>query len=417
MKKSILLLLALTLCLVLTACSGSTETETAELYNLALVAGIVNNNTVVNTSIDELTQLSSLSDSTYAFIEADGSPSVIAEGTIPDYTAQGYSKKMLQRLQASNAADLTAQLEAAEPDAAETDLAAALTLAVRGLRATEDEGRENLLVLYHSGLSTTGLIDMVSTPVYQMDVESSVETVASSLDLDLSNISIIWYCCGDVAGDQPALTDGEVTTLKNFYETLFLELGAENITFMADLPQSGSYSFEQEVSVMETEGTSSGLQAKVVNYEDVGEEEVETLFQDGDILSFEETTIAFLPDSTELADSSAALAALEVVIDYMTANSDFEVLICGTTTSAGERDSCITFSEGRAKAIRSLLVSEGVEEDRIYILGCGYSSSLYVYDRTEDGTLDEEIAPQNRSVKLVDNNSDTAAEIRSSLSQ
>ncbi|MCD7748982.1 MAG: OmpA family protein [Oscillospiraceae bacterium] len=431
MKKSILLLLALSLALC-TACGdkGGADADTSsatgepatqntvtldEPYNLVLVAGIVNNNTVVDTSIEEISSLADLPGSTYAFIEADGSPSVIVQGTIEDYSTQGYSKNTLQRVQASVTAELAAQLDAAAPDSAETDLASALSLAVRGLRALE--GQENLLVIYHSGISTTGVINMAEIPIYQMDVETSVETVASTLNLDLSGIHIIWYCLGDVGGDQSALSDSEVSTLQSFYEGLFQEMGADSITFMQDLPLADSYSFDQSVSVMETEGTSSGLQAKVVSAEDVeDEDEVEVLFTDGGILSFDEQTIAFLPDSTELADVDAAREALDHIITYMTA-TPVELLICGTTTSAGEEASCISFSEGRAETVRALLVEAGIEQDRIHILGCGYSSCLYVYDRTADGGLDESVAPQNRTVKMLDYNSDTAAEIISSLSQ
>jgi outer membrane protein OmpA-like peptidoglycan-associated protein len=99
----------------------------------------------------------------------------------------------------------------------------------------------------------------------------------------------------------------------------------------------------------------------------------------------------------------------------MEAHPTFTLLICGTTTSAGEKDSCLAFSEARANSVRDLLVSSGVDPAQIQTLGCGWSSSLYVPDRASDGTLDETIAPQNRSVKLVDYDSDTAAQILSSL--
>ena len=46
------------------------------------------------------------------------------------------------------------------------------------------------------------------------------------------------------------------------------------------------------------------------------------------------------------------------------------------------------------------------------ITGVGYSFlDFYTYDQTPDGKLDEQIAPVNRTVKLLDLSSDTAKSI------
>ena len=129
-------------------------------------------------------------------------------------------------------------------------------------------------------------------------------------------------------------------------------------------------------------------------------------------MSFEH---AFLPDSTELAAPDDAMEALGYVISYMEDHPDFTLMVCGTTTSAGEPASCIAFSEKRAQAIRSLLVDKaGIDEKRIVTIGCGWSSCLYIDDRDEVGNLNEK-APINRSVKLVDYNSSIATDIVQSL--
>lgn len=101
----------------------------------------------------------------------------------------------------------------------------------------------------------------------------------------------------------------------------------------------------------------------------------------------------------------------------MEAHPDFTLMVCGTTTSAGEKSGCISFSEKRALAICSLLVDKaGIDENRIVTLGCGWSSCLYIDDRDAAGNLNEK-APLNRSVKLVDYNSAIAAEIVQSLNE
>ena len=185
------------------------------------------------------------------------------------------------------------------------------------------------------------------------------------------------------------------------------------MTFMADVPSGEGYDFDQKVSVMKTEGTGSGLQPCVVDYQEM--DAADDPFGNGEVLSFDEKSIKFHSDSTELADPDAAREVLGYVVQYMLDHPGFELLICGTTTSAGEEASCMAFSEARARAVQELLVSEGVDRDRVHVVGCGYSSVLYIPDRLADGTLDGSVAPQNRSVKLVGCDSDAAAQILQSL--
>lgn len=398
----------------LTGCGGQEVAE--QPYNIAFVTVIANNNPVLDTEIEELAQLSEIAGTTYSCILADSTPSVICSGTVPDFSGKGYSEDMIKRAKASVAADIIAQLDAAEPDSDEVDIAAATALAVRKLRSEEAEGQDNILVYYGSGVSTSGLIDMTAVPVCDLDIETSAADLAETMNLDLTGIRIVFYCCGDVAGtEQNSLSENEKKILKEFYSAWLTNMGAEDVIFMDAVPPDGSYSFNCQVSVMETEGTQSVLTAKVIDFEEVKESEIEEVFEEGTILSFGETSIAFLPDSTELANSESAMEALSYVISYMEVHPEFTLLICGTTTSAGNEESCIVFSEQRAKAVRNLLVEKaGIDEDRIVTLGCGYSSCLYVNDKDIDGSLNEN-ASQNRSVKLIDYNSEIASEIIRSL--
>lgn len=422
MKKVISIICLVTVLICGCGNNNDKDKDTEELlsqpYNVSLVAEIANNNPVFDANIDELSNLAAAAGSIYSCILADSTPNIILEGTIKDFSGENYTEDMMKRVRTGITADIIGKIEAAKPDSPEVDLAAAISMAVRKLRSDEVENRNNLLVYYGSGISTTGLIDMIKVPVCEMDVESSVKTIADSMDVDMTGIQVIWYCCGDVAGsEQKALSDNEKKTLKTFYEKLFVKLGAESVSFMDDIPQSGSYDFDQKVSVMKTEGNESGLKGKVIDGNDVDakDENLEKFFSEGDILAFDEKSIAFKEESTELEDKNSAKESLAYVISYMQEHPDFQLLICGTTTSAGEESSCIEFSESRAEAIRTLIVDEaGISDGRIHTLGCGWSSCLYVNDRGSNGELNE-CAEQNRSVKLVDYNSQTAQEITDSL--
>lgn len=234
---------------------------------MACVVGIANNNPLVDLeNIDELACLAALPGSTYAVINAEGTPQELCSGTIPDFSGKGYTKAMVERVEASVWADIQEKIATAAPRSPEVDIAAASALAVRTLRANAAEGREDLLVCYFSGISTSGLVDMTAVPVCELDVEASAKQLAELLNLDMSGIDVLMYCCGDVAGDdQPPLSIQEQEKLKEFYRQLFTNLEADSVRFMDDIPGNGSYCFDQQVAVMRTEETVSGLQASVVS--------------------------------------------------------------------------------------------------------------------------------------------------------
>lgn len=101
---------------------------------------------------------------------------------------------------------------------------------------------------------------MNETPVYRMDIDSSASAVAEQMNVDMSGIDIIWYCCGSFGANQPKLSPNEKAQLKTFYQQLFTTLGAKSVSFKDNLPSSQCYHFpDTPVSSIEVEGTSSGL--------------------------------------------------------------------------------------------------------------------------------------------------------------
>ena len=59
-------------------------------------------------------------------------------------------------------------------------------MGVRQLRANAVEGRDNVLVLYTSGKSCAGLINLAETPVYRLDIQASVPGLAAEMGVDMS---------------------------------------------------------------------------------------------------------------------------------------------------------------------------------------------------------------------------------------
>lgn len=413
LKKLLIIALAVMLILPLIGC-GDPEDEGAnnEPINIAFVFGIADGETKINDGIAELTTLPALPGTEYAFISVEGTPTLIGEPmTIFDYSDRGYTDVMMERLRAGVRADLSQRLASYEPSSLDLDIAAAVDLAVRTLNAHAKDGRKNILVLYCSGKSTCGLINMAETPIYRIDIDVSVPAVAEKMKLDMSNIDeVIWYTCGTCGGvNQEVLSPNERAKMEAFYDGLFRYLGAKNVTFKDDLPKAEYYCFADcPVSRMDVEGTTSGL-AELTVYYDIVEEAVDTQEV---ILRLDDTKVAFKPDEDSFVDESAAREAVRPFAQFLCANPDQRVLLAGSTATGSSRDRCMALSKARSERIRSLLIGEGVDPSQIDCIGLGQEqTSLRAEDLAEDGSLVEHEAVKNRCVYVILLPSATADEL------
>ena len=85
-------------------------------------------------------------------------------------------------------------------------------------------------------------------------------------------------------------------------------------------------------------------------------------------------------------------------------------MICGTTAT-GNASFCKALSQDRAETIRDLLVDMGAKKEQISCLGLGCNNPWHVEDTDKDGHLIEDNAKQNRTVYILDRNSDDAKSI------
>ncbi len=406
LKNIALVILAATLVMT---CAGCDKSDTAEPVNIAFVVGIADNETLVNNSMEELVSLPAMPGSDFAFIGVDRTPGCIGEpGTIADLSDRGYTKQMMERVKAGIQDDLAQRLSTYTPDSGEIDMAGAIQLAVRTLKANVTEGRRNVLVFYCSGRSSTGLINMVKTPVYMLDIEASVPGLANAMDLDMSGIEVFWYCCGDVGAGEPAFSPTEKARMKEFYERLFLAMGAESVTFRSDLPSAESYHFaDAPVSSIAVEGTRSGLKELVVL-------DAET-FQGASGAALEtpvvipEEQIQYKPDCAEFLNPERASSVLQPVASFLLEHTNVHVLLYGSC--AGDNDSAHTLALGKARAesIKDILVAAGIDDDRIAAVTVRVSDDPY--HQYGLGTGAE--ASVNRKTVIVDMSTDLARQIMS----
>ncbi len=389
------------------ACVGCTKnSEMIEASNVSVIIGNCNNNPVMDCSIDELAYLMKAAGSSYTIIGADGNPSLIYEGVVPSFEDKGYTQTMLARVQNSMKADLESKIMEATPRAPETDVAAALTLGLRAIRAREAYELSNTLVICHTGISTIGEINMIECPISIMDIEQSVAMIIDKLNLDMSGIHVVFYYLADVRGDQTALSSEEVEKLETFYDELFKGMGAESVSFKKRLALDETYNFpDQPVSCMPTEGVKSQLIESVSAENVSSEDEVASLFKEGEGIIFNEKQIAFKPGTAEFLDENLAKEALSYVIEFMSKNKNFELLICGGC--AGDEGIDVEsnyvgpLSEERGEAVKAIICDElGSDGANITVKGLGSSGPFH---KTGLGLGEEAFV--NRNVTLLSNNS------------
>ena len=289
----------------------------------------------------------------------------------------------------------------------------AINLGARSLESAEPESTDKELVLkmviLDSCLQTTGALSFIEHHLNNIDAEDIVSQLTDMDELPvLDNIQVTVYTCGDTAGSrQKVLPESNRKALKNVWESI-LEAGNADVNMKDDLPLSSIYNEDSMPKV-----TPVSVVQDAVDIQD--EDEVDDAFADGGVLSFDEKSIAFKPGTAELADKDAAKQSLIYVAEYMNDHPDFKVLVCGTTACWGGEAYCLNLSNDRASAVCRLLIKEfGISKSRVQPAGVGYSfDDFYTYDQTPEGNLDDEVAPVNRSVKLVDLDSETAARILS----
>ena len=407
-KNMSLAVVALLIVSNLTGCGGSEDIQTSNPVNIAFAVGIADDETRFNDSIAELSTLPDKPGTDYAFISVESVPNTIGDGTIPDLSDRGYTKVMMDRVRDGVETDLTNRLESYEPVSPEIDIAAATELAVRTLNAHAVEGRENILVFYCSGKSTDGLINMLETPLYELDVENSVYSVAQKMNVDMSSIDIVWYCCGDLGTAQPKLSANEKAHMRSFYEQLFLALGAKSVTFKENLPSNDCYHFaEAPVSCMPVEGTVSALMDLTILKPEIFEDVEETALESPIVIPEEQ--VSYKPDSAEFIDPDSALMTIQPVADFLLEHPKVNVLLYGTCAGESDSEYTLWLGKARAESVKTALVEAGVNANRIVAVTVKVADDPYYQFGLGTGAE----ASVNRKTVIIDMSTELAQQIMS----
>lgn len=361
------------LIVLLTGC-GTTK----EPSNVAVLALNGANNPTLNVAtIQEDLESTIYNGGTINFCQADGDPSIFslkldAIKKSDDYnyatalnTIQNYVRNM--------AADDT-----------ETDLIAGFRFTGRSLSAA---GGKGILLVAHSGLSTSGVVQMQE--LEDLTDTASIPDLIEALRqqgqlIDLSGVDVVWRYCGDVVSPQQSLNENEKAYLRSFWTQYLEACGAASVTFREDLPDSSIVEDAPSVTVVPT-----GVEAL--------QQPVRLDAASG---------VGFVADSaTEVLDAEAFHTTLRQLTEQIR-KSNCRYILAGSTSDDGSgAASQQRFGLARAEFVRQAIAQLAPDAAR-QVLAVGLGKAETSVRSAVDGEV-------NRTVWLVPENSDLGKEFLS----
>ena len=277
-----------------------------------------------------------------------------------------------------------------EASSGQTDLIGGIDTACRQLHASGL--KRQILVIIHSGITTTAPFAMQDYDLERIDVASVVEELdAMNAVSDLSQVQAVeWFYICDTQGKQQPLNSVQAKAVRQFWTLYFRQSGFEGeVEFHTNVPANGEVEGAPEVAVVETD-------EQVVSPARLPDKE--------EAVSLDNTIVSFAPDSYEVADEEEAKRGLSERAEGLCAAPEKAVVLAGSTADVpgSTAESSCAFGLKRAQKIKELLVSMGVDQEQVQVIGIGNIRTSIRSD------VDEE----NRTVWLTDADSALAQEFR-----
>lgn len=401
MKKIISIIMTLILAvgcvLSLSGCSFQKANKEPESIALSVVMGAHKNFPKLSYAVQSIQP--AVYEACYSYgdvstFTVEGKPSICGDYTIerPDKSITDTKRKMLAR---QNSMSIVSDCSRAAATTEEVDTLAALKLSANDLQASSASKKE--MLVYDSGLCTSGLLNQTANDVLSADPQTITEKLSDIHALpDLKGIRVKWVGLGCVAGGQSEIPDSYKYKLEKLWEKIIVASGGE-IEFdrspvcgeeAQGLPDVSPVSFAQDslgIDFTAPEAVSNPVR-------------------------FDESVIRFVADKAEFIDPASAEKALEPIAEILNNNKSLNIIIAGTTASAGDG---YELSLRRAETCRDTLVSMGAKESQIECIGLGSSDNCFhVDDLDSNGRLIEEYAKLNRAIYIFSSDSDIAKTVK-----
>lgn len=348
MKKVYLLLCAAFLCLVLSGCTGriaSTDLAIVTLNGQNMPA-LQGDEDAVRSCIEAACAADT--GSTVSVIIADGAPYQAGFLSFDQKESKNSHFWAQEQAQRAESAVLLLTSTAATP---ETNPLDAIRLAARSLQSGTAE--QKVLVIAHSGVSTTGALSMQNLDLAALD-QLLGQLSEQGYMADLQGVDVHWLYLGDTDGAQADLSPTQVQQLQNFWQSYLEGCGARSVTFCEDLPAHPANGAAPAVSVLAPQ--TAVLTAPV---------------------ALDSDQLGFAPDQWQLSDPDQAAAQLAPLAQALCASPETRCVLAGSTadTDGSTIESSQAFSLQRAQQVQQVLCDLGVPADQLTALGLGNVST------------------------------------------
>lgn len=348
MKKVYLLLCAAFLCLVLSGCTGrvaSTDLAIVTLNGQNMPA-LQGDEDAVRSYIEAACAADT--GSTVSVIIADGTPyqaGFLSFNEKESKNGHFWAQEQAQRVESA------VQLLTSTAATPETNPLDAIRLAARSLQSGTAE--QKVLVVAHSGISTTGALSMQNLDLAALD-QLLGQLSEQGYMADLQGVDVHWLYLGDTDGAQADLSPAQVQQLRDFWQSYLEQCGAQSVTFHKDLPAHTANSAAPAVSVL-------APQATVLTTP----------------VALDSDQLGFAPDQWTLSNPDQAAAQLAPLAQALCASPETRCVLAGSTadTDGSTIESSQAFSLQRAQQVKQVLCDLGVQPDQLTALGLGNLST------------------------------------------
>ena len=330
---------------------------------------------------------------TIKIICADSKPHLTVDMTVSLFEKR-YSKlkqKMLFKRYTNSVID---EANSFEPTTPENDLLKAIKLAKAQLNSCKQAKNKKMIVI-SSGISRAGNLRFQDFTYMNPDgtvsnkildnVPETINQLKSNFSIpDLSGIdSIRWIGLGQACKEQE-ISDSAANKLHLFWESFFEQSEAISFDFEDLLTTTPS--------VSQLKSTAVDLEKDYIPFD---------IYHVSDSIS--EESLGFKANSAEFRNVDLAESELKKYSEAMKQQPESIIYLVGSCATYGTVEGCLTLSKARAEACKNILVSQGIESDRIITHGIGQDSTsrLRVSDIDANGKLIESAAQQNRVVWVL----------------